>query len=119
MPGQVTDYLPAFKENRLNGKEIGRLLFGSKIIGAFPTGGEWWIDRKKNGEITYGGPEPINSDIGKSRVEDDLLCSQFQKLMWGVEYCATVFKNPNGTRERMNEYFFITDTGFAPFSPTQ
>ncbi len=116
MPG-AREYLPAFQEYRLKGEEIKKLLFGSKIIGPYPTGGHWWIDRKNNGEIAYGGPEPVTSDIGKTRVENDLLCNQFQKYMGGVEYCATVFKNPNGTRERMDEYFAITDIGFTTFSP--
>ena len=38
MPGRPSDYLPAFKENRLNGEEIKSLLFGSVITGPDGTG---------------------------------------------------------------------------------
>ncbi len=116
MPGQPSGYFPAFQENRLNGKEIKHLLFGSTITGIDASGIQWWIDRQKNGDIALRGQGPFAADIGKSRVEGDVLCTQFQKRMWGVEYCATVFRNPNGTRERRNEYFFVTDIGPAPFS---
>jgi adenylate cyclase len=116
MLGQATDYLPAFPKNRLRGEEIRSLFFGSTITGPDGTGQQWRIDRQKNGELAWSGPGPVASDTGKSRIEGDLLYTQFQKRMWGVEYCATVFRNPNGSRERRDEYFFITDFGFAPFS---
>ena len=117
MPGQLSGYFPAFKENRLNGEEIKSLLFGSVITGPDGTGQQWWIDRKKNGKTTFRGTGSIVSDIGESRIEGDVLCAQFQKRIWGVKYCATVSRNPNGTRERLDEYFSLADFGFAPFSP--
>jgi hypothetical protein len=52
---KLNDYLPAFKENQLNGEEIKRLFFGSTITGIGLDGQQWWIDRKKNGEFTYRG----------------------------------------------------------------
>jgi hypothetical protein len=119
MPGRPTEYFPAFQENRLNGAGIMDLLFGSTISGFDLTGQQWWSDRRKNGDFVFRGQGPLAPDTGKSRVEGDVLCSQFQKRMEGVEYCATVFRNPNGKPESMNEYFFFTDVGLAPFSPVR
>lgn len=62
---------------------------------------------------TLTGP---NSDRGKSRIEGDTICHQFEKLYWGLEFCGTVFKNPKGTNESKDEYFFCNDIGFEPFS---
>ena len=49
-------------------------------------------------------------------IEGDLVYNQYKKRLWGIEYCGTVFRNPRGTKEGKDEYFFCTDIGFAPFS---
>jgi tetratricopeptide (TPR) repeat protein len=125
-------YFPAFKENQLTGEEIKSLLLGSKITGIDRDGQQWWVDREKNGEFSWRGPalkDPVTqkiispptqagpySDRGKSRIEGDMICQQFQKNYWGLEFCGTVFRNPKGTNERKDEYFFCNDIGFEPFS---
>jgi hypothetical protein len=120
-PGRVAGgYFPAFKENQLTGEEIKSLLFGSRITGInLDDGQQWWVDRKKYGEFTWRGPSTFvgpSSDNGKSRIESDIVCTQFQKSYWGLEYCGTVFRNPRGTYEGKDEYFFCKDIGFLPFS---
>jgi hypothetical protein len=125
-------YFPAFKENQLTEEEIKSLLLGSRITGIDWDSQQWWVDRKKSGEITWRGPTlkdqitqkiisaPTlagpNSDRGTSRIEGDMICTQFQKRLWGLEYCGTVFRNPRGTREGKDEYFFCNDIGFEPFT---
>jgi len=125
-------YFPAFKENQLTGQEIKSLLLGSRITGIDWDGQQWWVDREKNGEFTWRGPalkDPYtrkiisaptlagpNSDRGKSRIEGDMICQQFQKSYWGLEFCGTVFRNPKGTNESKDEYFFCNDIGFTSFS---
>jgi TolB-like protein/class 3 adenylate cyclase/Flp pilus assembly protein TadD len=125
-------YFPASKENQLTGEEIKNLLLGSKITGINRDGQQWRVDREKNGEFTWRGPalkDPVtqkiisaptlvgpNSDRGKSRIEGDMICHQFEKSYWGLEFCGTVFRNPKGTNESKDEYFFCNDIGFEPFS---
>jgi len=125
-------YFPASKENQLTGEEIESLLLGSKITGIDRDGQQWWVDREKNGEFTWRGPalkDPLtqkiisaptvagpNSDRGKSWIQGDTICHQFEKLYWGLEFCGTVFRNPKGTNESKDEYFFCNDIGFEPFS---
>jgi len=49
-----------------------------------------------------------------------MICTQYQKNWWGLESCSTVFKNPSGTNEGKNEYFFVNDSAyFYPFSPAR
>jgi TolB-like protein len=113
-------YLPAFKENQLTGEEIKRLLFGSTISGYIIYPQQFRSTYKKNGEVTYDGPsifEPWpGSDIGKSRIDGDTICWQYQKRFWGVETCGTVFRYPGGTYEGKDEYFWCSDFGFWIFS---
>jgi len=117
MAGPPSAYFPSYKENQLTGEEINKLLLGSKITGInIGTGQQWWVERKQNGETAIRGPDPNSSDTGRSRVEGDLLCTQFQKNFWGLEYCFTVFRNPGGTYAGKDEYINITDLGFSPWS---
>jgi adenylate cyclase len=116
MPGQPSGYYPAFKENQLTGEKIMALLFGSAITGINYLIGPWWIDCKKNGEFIWRGI--TSSDIGKSRIEGDMICIQYQERWWGLEQCGTVFRNPSGTPERKNEYFFFGDFAYD-FSPVR
>ena len=102
---EPSGYFPTFKENQLTGEKIKALLLGSAITGINFFIGQWWIDCKKNGEFFWRG---INSsDIGKIRVEGDMICTQYQERWWGLEQCGTVFRNPSGTPETKNEYFVI------------
>jgi len=116
IPRPSPEFVPPCKEKQLTGEEIKKFLFGSKITGITWDGRQWWIERKKDGETTWRGPGAISSDTGKSWIEGDLLCTQFQKNFWGLEYCLTVFRNPGGTYERKDEYLNCTDFGFATWS---
>jgi hypothetical protein len=109
-------YFPAFKENQLTGEEIKRLRFGAKITGIDRDGLQWWMDCKKNGEFTWRGPGPISSDTGKTWIEGDMMCLQYQNRLWGLDYCSTVFRNPKGTYEGKDEYVSCSDWGFSPWS---
>jgi tetratricopeptide (TPR) repeat protein len=119
--GQPSGYFPAFKENQLTGEEIRTLLFGSTITGTtimgLNWGLQWWIDFKKNGEFTWRGA--TSSDSGKSRIEGDMIYTQYKKNWWGLESCATVFRNPSGTPDNKDEYFFMDDHGVWKFSPVR
>jgi adenylate cyclase len=114
--GPPSAYFPSFKENQLTGEEIKKLFFGSKITGAMESGKQWWIERRNDGETTWRGPEPISFDTGKSRIEGDLICTQFQRNYWGIEYCFTVFRKSRGIHDGKEEYFNCADFGFNSWS---
>ena len=115
--GQPSGYFPAFKENQLTGEEIKRLTFGRTVTGIdFYTQQQWWLDRKENGELTRREGGPISSDTGKTRIEGNIECTQYQKRFGGLEFCMTAFRNPRGTYEGKDEYFSCSDIGFIPWS---
>jgi hypothetical protein len=45
-----------------------------------------------------------------------MFCCQYQKSFGGVEIRGTVFRNPGGTSEGKDEYFWCSDFGFQTFS---
>jgi TolB-like protein/Flp pilus assembly protein TadD len=114
--GPPSAYFPAYKENQLTGEEIKKLFSGLKITGIMESGQQWWIEREKDGKTTWRGPEPISFDTGKSRIEGDLICTQFQRNYWGIEYCFTVFRKSRGAHDGKEEYFSCADFGFNPWS---
>lgn len=132
--GVPSEYLPGFQENRLNGGEIKKLLSGSTITGFprnYPGVQPWKIEYSRDGQFRWQGQEPagfrtvkneqepILSDTGSVRIEGNLLCQQYQKRFWGLEFCSTVFKNPKGTNEGKDEYFLFQDFGTTTFSLLQ
>jgi hypothetical protein len=46
---------------------------------------------------------------GKSWIEGDMLVHQWEKRWDGLKYYISVFRNPEGTPQKKNEYILITD----------
>jgi len=115
MPGEPSGFYKISRENRLTGKEIRKLFFGRKVTGiAFMTGKQWWVERSKDGKATIRGGD--GSDSGKSWIEDDMLCDQWDNLYEGLKDCWPIYRNPEGTAEKNDEYLGVPDYGIYPFS---
>jgi len=94
-------YYKLFNENQLRGKEIKALVFGREVAGSAGI-----IIRNMDGEATFQG---TTSDSGKSWIEGDILCDQWQNHFGGQKFCYPVFRNPDGSRTMMDEYIFFGD----------
>jgi TolB-like protein/Flp pilus assembly protein TadD len=116
LPGQPSEYYKLYKEYKLTGEEIRDLVFGRTVTGIeFMWGQIWWLERTKDGKATYRNP--VGSENGTSWIEGDTLCNQWQTFFEGLKYCFPVFRNPEGTPEKKNEYLGITDIWITSFSP--
>jgi tetratricopeptide (TPR) repeat protein len=117
--GQPSGYYKIFQKNKLAVEEIRELVFGRRVTGFSRRGGKYWVERTKDGKATYrvtrGTPDDYD-DSGTSWIEDDMLCDQWQTHRYGFKHCMTVFRNPEGTPKRKNEYLAISDFGIHPFS---
>ena len=55
--------------------------------------------------------------------EGDMLCQQLEKridpLTRGEKYCGLVYRNPEGTPEKKDEFLHVTVCGIIPFSLVQ
>jgi hypothetical protein len=141
LPGKSSGYYKICEENKLTGEEIRELVFGRRSTGNTPWAGQpWWVERTNDGKATHGQypfhkddlPDDdvvpwspgrgdwrsfaFSYDSGRSWIEGDLLCSQWETVHKGLKYCGTVFRNPEGTPEMKDEYVKITDFGIIPFS---
>jgi len=117
LPGESGGYYKILHDKRLNEKEIKDLLFGHTMVGLEPkTGKEWHIKRSTDGKATYES-EGI-SEVGKSWVENNMLCNQWDNLYEGIKDCMPVFKNPEPRPEKNEEYIAVPVYGVCPFSVT-
>ena len=75
------------------------------------------INRTKEGKATLRATSAWGQDdTGSSWIEKDMLCEQWQMHEYGVKYCMTVFKNPEGKPENSDEYLAVSDFDIRAFS---
>jgi hypothetical protein len=123
--GEISEYYKISEENRLTGEQIKSLVFGRKMVGL-----QGLIERTNDGsaycrqcikEIGLGWVAATFRDTGKSWIEDDMLCDQWQKRLQGQKICSPVFQNPEGKPERFDEYLSTPGLGISfgiiPWSP--
>lgn len=126
-PGKSGDYYKIYTENRLTGEKIKNLAFAHTVTGFdIYSGKQWRIERAKGGDSTYRGPKgwvkgeaskvEETSDIGKSWIEGDRLCSQWDNLYGGFADCLTIYSNPEGAPEKKDNYIGVSVYGYVPFS---
>lgn len=118
LPGEPSGFYKIFPEQKLNGEEIRSLVFGQMITGiALRTAEPWWIRRSSDGEVAIrNGDHPVT---GRSWIENDMVCDQWHNLYEGLKDCWAVFRNPEGTPEKNDEYLGVPDYGIYPFSQVQ
>jgi len=118
LPGEIGDFYKISKENRLTGEELRKLFFGHKVAGlTLATGKQWWVERGEDGKATIQDGD--KSDTGKSWIEDDMLCDQWDNLYEGLKDCWVVYRNPEGTPENNDEYLGAPGYGIYPFSSVE
>ncbi|MGD8714958.1 MAG: hypothetical protein PVG70_10475, partial [Desulfobacterales bacterium] len=115
LPGEPSGFYKISKENRLTEKEIRKLFFGRQVTGfTLATGKQWRIERSKDGKAKIRSGE--DSDTGKSWIEEDMLCDQWDNLYEGLKDCWVVYRNPEGNPENNDEYLGAPGYGIYPFS---
>jgi len=116
LAGQAFDYCKVLKENKLTGEEIKKLLFGRNRKGLFYGSAltEWTVSCTKDGKFEHMTQSFY--DTGKSWIEGDSVFFHYNTQFEGRKLGGEVHRNPDGTPEKMNEYFLICDWGIQPFS---
>jgi TolB-like protein len=107
LPGEPSGYYKVLEENRLTGEEIKALFFGHTQTGLL-AGRPWSIRRTRDGKAALLLDSKVIAN-GKSWIEGDLLCHQWEKRYEGLKFYISVFHNPEGTSQKKNEYILITD----------
>ena len=118
LPGEPSGFYKMSADNRLTGKEVRELLLGRKVTGlTLGTGKQWWIERSKKGKATIRDGD--DGDTGKSWVEEDMLCDKWDHLYEGLKDCWVIYRNPEGTPEKNDEFLGAPGYGIYPFSQVE
>ena len=121
LPAVDFKFYKLLSKNMLDEEEIRKLIFGRKVkINWVHIAGRYWIERTEDGKaIVSSIPGEIGNftDTGRSWIQDDMLCDQWEIIEGGLTYCMSVFRNPEGTHEMNNEYIAVSDFSFQLFSP--
>jgi hypothetical protein len=115
LPGEPTGFYKISKENRLTENEIRKLFFGRKVTGYnMVTGKRWRIARGPDGKATIRDGD--KSDTGLSWIEDDMLCDQWEDFYEGLKDCWVIYRNPEVSPDKNDEFLGAPGYGIYPFS---
>ncbi len=102
-------------EDRLDAAAIKKLTFGQTWIGNDTVnGGPFIQENGADGKIAFRSGYSLIT--GTAREDDDRLCMHFPARGDPDEYCAYLFRNPQGTPEKQNEYVLLGNTQILQFS---
>ena len=108
-----SNYYKIKKQNKLTGQEIQELVFGKTMEGnIFNT--LWSINTNKDGESEFTRFSVVFK--GRSWIDGDVVCSQYESLYDGLTWCSDVYRNPQGHSITSSEYILLTDWWLMPFS---
>jgi TolB-like protein/class 3 adenylate cyclase/Flp pilus assembly protein TadD len=112
LPGQHSEYYKVFKEHQLTGEEIRIVFFGRKYTRLDIYGNRDFINSTKDGKATYN--HPLQYDVsGTISIEGNMLCGKFGSF---PKECGPVFRNPEASPERKDEYLSINEYSIMPCS---
>jgi tetratricopeptide (TPR) repeat protein len=110
---RISGHFKLFNENKLTGEEIRALVFGREVIFTVPHFNEaGFISRNKDGEAAYRQMRGTGSDSGKSWVQDDMLCDQWEKRYESQKLCYAVFRNLDFAPGELDKYLYLVDNMF-------
>lgn len=112
----VPGYYKMTESNKLSGEEIRVLIFGRTRTGFnINTGQQYWVTYFGDGKATWRGGRQ-GSDSGKAWIEEDSLCHQWQKILKGRKQCVSIYRNPEGRPEALDEYILTDNPKVNPWS---
>jgi hypothetical protein len=121
-PNRSLDRMHVSKEDQLTRDDLMAVFYPSTTTGFTGSayGGSFFSQEiAKDGTVTLRPSGLGELDTGRSWLEGDTVCFQFQKAFSGMAYCSTIFRNPRGTPEAKNEYVGFNDVGWIRFSRIQ
>jgi hypothetical protein len=112
--GEPNGYYKIREENQLTGDEIRKLVFEKEFKTKCP-----WVDQVNVFRTKEGIVKQAEWGSGKSRIDGDMLCDRWESRFDGLEYCGSVFRNPEGSSDTEDEYLYVTDFQICELSPVK
>ncbi|MEN8251704.1 MAG: adenylate/guanylate cyclase domain-containing protein [Bacteroidota bacterium] len=101
-------YYKISKQDRLNGKEINNLFLGRTMI--IDNQMIWKIS--KNGDVEFPTGSGPNDPVlkGKTWIENDTSCFQFEQLFGGIKFCSEMYRNTEADTNSQSAYMALNDS---------
>ena len=109
-------YYPIQKENKLDGQEISTLVFGKTLSGILFGFYEWSTKIADDGNAMSSNNMEGTVYKGKTWIESESFCFQYEKRYGGIKYCYDIYRNKKGDKISKNEYLLMGDNWILPFS---
>ena len=117
LPAEPSEYYKPWKLERLSEEEIKKVIMGRTITGmSLYSGKQWWMEIDADGGFSGRGGNFGNNMDGSFWVEDNLLISMIPKMTKGLKVKGAVFKNRDGSKDKLNDYLWAAIWGIMPFS---
>jgi hypothetical protein len=116
LPGDPANYYKLNSKNKLNGKEIKKLLFGKTSTG-YAWGIKalvWILHISDDGQVEYRSRGKTYT--GKAWIEEENICLLREQYLGGLKSCDEIYRNPEGDNISKTAYFRVTDYGLYLFS---
>jgi len=117
--GNPSNYYKVDKMNRLSGQEIKAILFGKTATGfnpALSSVADFSYRWTAEGNLEIDCPDGAISERGKSHIEGDSICNQFDYLYDGMEECMDVYYITEANDSTKNQYLYVGDAWLTTIS---
>jgi len=114
VPGEASKYYKIYDEYKLNEDAIRNLLVNQKFQVYAYFDNVWSLSFSDENVCTYTGVQP--TEKGAYWFEKDSIWLDMPQRFYGEKWQANVYKNPDGSWEVGNLYFFVSSFGIFPFS---
>ena len=114
VPGEASEYYKIYDEYKLNEDAIRNLLVNQKFQVHAYNDNVWFLSFSDDNVCTYTGVQP--TEKGAYWLEEDSLWLDMPQRFYGEKWQVNVFKNPDGSWEVGNLYFFVSSFGIYPFA---
>jgi hypothetical protein len=116
LPADASDYYKLNSQEKLNGQEVKKLLFGRTssgyVWGIKPM--QWSLHINDVGEVEY--KYRGKTYTGKAWIEDENICLLREQYYGSLKSCEAIYRNPDGDENTKTEYFRVADYGLFLFS---
>ncbi len=107
--GNPSDYNKVNKKNKLSGQKIKELLFGKIATGNITAEMEFSYRWNAVGDLEFSIPSARKLEKGKSWIEGDSLCIQYEHFLEGISNCWDCYYNTEGSDVENNQYLLVGD----------
>ena len=103
------------QEDRLSSDAMSNLVFGRTWTGRHAVTGIPFIQEiSESGTLAYRSVQSFLT--GDAMIEQDMLCQRSQSYFFNQKICGHIYRNPAGSADTQDEFFYLTADAAKYFS---